>query len=397
MQTNGGYLRQLTLKPLMYLELLIAAILPVVAILIVGVVGTQQIPGASVNVFLLVFFICVIAVFFGELAILLLLQNAMKKQISEVTVTCQEYMAGNKQSRMSVRGDDELTLLSRTLNMLLDRQQNLSQEEYAALKNETQQITNQIQRLVAELSPVVDGNLRVRAAVVPGNVGVVADVCNSLIEELVQLAKWTRFASDQVISSSRNLLDRSIELAQTTETQMVRLSQTTESVEKLVAFIQRMSSTLQLSVDITQESFNYLQQHRNYLMRNDKTVILRSDSSFSQANTLLDRLLANMQRQTRLLTDVLQTTQGNTSLAESVIGDLYTFAQQIQQASTGVLKTAERISSLATLAERWRNSVASFQLPDDTQDAFALEEGASEESWLSSPTPTSAIRSLRVK
>src|SRR5204863_9927585 len=117
-------------------------------------------------------------------------------------------------------------------------------------------INKQLEQLVEDISPALDGDLRVQSYIAEDTsdegVAMVADLCNALVEKLVQFTRWTLYASDRVISTSRNVLDRSIELAQTTEVQMLALGTTTAAVEKLVAFIQRMSSALQLNADMAQ-------------------------------------------------------------------------------------------------------------------------------------------------
>jgi hypothetical protein len=83
------------------------------------------------------------------------------------------------------------------------------------------------------------------------------------------------------------------------------------------------------------------------------------------SNRRLERLNADTQQQIQLLEEALHTIQEHTVTAESMIGDLYSFAQCIDQSSSAVLNTAERIGSLATQAERWRSSVATFLLPGE--------------------------------
>jgi hypothetical protein len=115
------------------------------------------------------------------------------------------------------------------------------------------------------------------------------------------------------------------------------------------------------------------------------------------------------QRQLQLLEGILQATQGTISTAESAIGDIYAFAQRINQSSMSILKTAERVSSLGGLAEQWRNSVVEFNLPDEEEQPFSSQNEhenpfGSMESVVSSgpmgvtgptPTPTAPLRRVQ--
>jgi DNA repair ATPase RecN len=143
---------------------------------------------------------------------------------------------------------------------------------------------------------------------------------------------------------------------------MLHLSQMTAAVEKLVAFIQRMGSALQLSVDMAQEAYVHLQENS-------------SQPNPTGASSLLKQLVRNTQRQMQLLEEILESTHNTTTIAESAIGDLYTFAQQFHQSSTAVIKTAESINSIVTIAEDWRNAADALYLPDDQeQEDLSLED-----------------------
>jgi DNA repair ATPase RecN len=219
-------------------------------------------------------------------------------------------------------------------------------------------INQQLEQLVAHISPALDGDLRAQSYIAEEasdeGVAMVADLCNALVEKLVQFTRWTLYASDRVISTSRNVLDRSIELAQTTETQMLALGTMTAAVEKLVAFIQRMGSALQLSADMAQEAYFHLQENQASL-------------NSAQIHSLLQHLTKNSQRQMQLLEEILESTHNTTTVAESAIGDLYAFAQQFHQSSAAIIKAAESINSIVTIAQDWRNAADALYLPDEEE------------------------------
>ena len=229
----------MTLKRLTRLELLVSSLLPVAAILVLGLIGTEQIADAGIDVFVLAFVLCALVAFFGELCITLLMQQALGKRLHALTAVCQDYIRGNKTRRAWVHGDDEIAVLARELNVLLDALTRGSQDIQAVapvtqpVRQEPQNnlpleqsgsslLHTRIEQMLQTITPATSGDLRVRAEVTSDIVGVVADAFNYLIEELAQFVKQMRFASDQVISVTRDLLDRSIELAKVVETQMFK-------------------------------------------------------------------------------------------------------------------------------------------------------------------------------
>jgi hypothetical protein len=399
MQMPLSQAKQIAMKPWMQIELLMASLIPAAVILVLGVIGSRQLVAGNTGLFLLLILAGATLVFVGEMALLRFTQNATKQPLIELINACQEYNAGNKARRALIGGGDEAATLARLLNQLFDAHAQEQQHVSLYAQNEINQLNEQVRQLIRDVEPVLDGDLRVKAVITSGAVGVLSDVCNYLIEELIQLVKWTRYSADQVIDSTGNLLERSIDLAQTAETQMLRLSQTSEAVERVVAFIQRTSSTLQLGVDITQEMQAYIQEQKSQLLNDGR----KTKGPGGQENgggglaptdglhTFLGKLETETQRQRQLLEGVLQATQGTVSVAESTIGDIYSFAQRINQSSMGILKTAERVSALGGLAEQWRNSVVEFHLPDEHEQNL-LQQNEDEDLFV--PTPTSPLRKV---
>jgi len=369
----------LTRKQLMQLELIIASVVPAAAILVAAAAGS--IVNYQPIFFMLEVLTCAIAVFFTERSIILRMQQAMDEQLTDLITACRTFIKGNKQTRVSMPGDDQLAVLASTLNSLFDHMQitpspSKEKENAQALEaktrlldttNETIDLINQqLEQLVEDISPALDGDLRVQSYIAEDTsdegVAMVADLCNALVEKLVQFTRWTLYASDRVISTSRNVLDRSMELAQTTEVQMLALGTMTAAVEKLVAFIQRMGSALQLNADMAQEAYFHLQENQ-------------ASVNSSGTRSVLQQLTNNTQRQLQLLEEILESTHNTTTIAESAIGDLYAFAQQFHQSSTAVIKTAESINVIVTIAEDWRNAADALYLPDeDEQENLTLED-----------------------
>ncbi len=361
-----------THKELSSLQILLASVIPVAAVLIVGAYGTQRMETNQVIFFIVVFLLCALATFVGEQKIIAMIQGAMNRQRAELTMACREFLAGNKERRVAILGNGDLADLAQMINVLFEQHTQALQRkavnpvvtapspprQAAAVQSDEAALLNrQLLLLLNELVPIADGDLRVKTSVPAGYVGVVADTCNSLIEELAQFAKWTRYAAQQVMTSSQSVLDRSIEMAKATESQMHRLSQTTGNIEEIVAFIQRLSNTLQLSAEVAGEIYRHLEQ--------------KTGTNEQILDAPLSHLTNEAQRQSELLDSVLDATEETSLLAKSLIGDLYTVAQQIHQSSTGVLKTAERIGELAMLAERWHNAAEAFTLADDENEAVS--------------------------
>jgi methyl-accepting chemotaxis protein len=357
----------LSRKQLMQLELLIASVVPAVAILVVGVAGTA----VAFNWFFVTLDVltCAVAVFFGERSIILRMQSEMDEQLISLITACREYIKGNTHTRVSMPGDDQLAQLASTLNNLFDHQQTIANRsqnnpstDVAKIQQPDQtseqidQLHEELEQLVDDISPALDGDLRVQSYIVEDTadetVAMVAELCNSLVTTLVELTKWTLSGCGKILKTSRKVLDRSLELAQSTEAQMRHLSQMIAAVEKVAAVIQRIESGLQLHVDMVEETYTHLQESK---------AIAKSREAYE----LLEQLISNTQRQIQSLDEIVESIHNTTTIAESAIRGLYTFAQQFHQSSTVVIKTTENINAIVTIAEDWFKNSEQLSLPEE--------------------------------
>jgi methyl-accepting chemotaxis protein len=332
--------------------------------------------GSTVNYqpifFILEVLTCAIAVFFSERSIILKMQNEMDEQLIDLINACREFIKGNRQIRVSMPGDDQLAQLASTLNSLFDHVQttfNASKEKEKAAEDTKMRlldttsedldlINQQLEQLVEDISPALKGDLRAQSYVDEDtsneSVATVVDLCNALVEKLVQFTRWTLYASGKIIKRAHNVLERSMEIAETTQTQMLALGTMTADVEKMVDFIQRMGRDLHLNVDMAQEIYTYLQESK---------VVTTSDQSYH----ILDQLTTNIQRQLQLLEEILDSTHSTTTIADTAIGDLYAFAQQFHQSGTRIIKTAESINAIVTIAEEWLTEAEKLSLPEEEE------------------------------
>lgn len=294
----------LTLKPLLYLELLISSLMPVVAILLVGIVGVNQMMNANPLPFILTFLLCALASFCGECILMLFIQRAIKGQLLDLVSVCNDVIAGNKGRRAIALGDNELTTLVGAMNTLLDHLMSQLQAESQQAQPDAQHDTH-AQQLFTELHPISQGDLRVEITQQTGNIGMIADICHTLLEELIKAIRMTRSASEQVMSTSRNLLSRAVELAQSSETHLADLACMTGTAEQVLALLQEL--------DTTQQS---------------------------------------------------QETEEAITLIKSLAQDLYASAQQLHLSGTELLHAAELTGAQITMAEAWKSATEHFLLPE---------------------------------
>lgn len=367
----------LTHRALRQIEPLSASLLPGAALLFVSVIGTKWLLPAYIGPFILVFSCSTVVIVAGEFLLVAMMQRTAKEQYTDLISVCQAYLEGNRERRAIIREDGAPTAtLARTLNALLDsiekqEKEPPSQKSIAPGASEAH-LQQQLKRLINEIAPVVDADLRVKAEATTGDIGALADICNHIIQKLAQQIKVTRSATELITNTTHRVIERSIEFAQASETHLADLSQTIEKVENLSAFVQRLNSRLALHVNNEQGA----QTHDAEQEHDPLTKALIAKDETSQANDQDSQPAKDTHQQGQLLEEALTAIQEQTAIAEPLIGKLYGLAQGIHQSSTHVLNTVEQISPLVTMADQWRNSIAVFHLLDDDnyQNAWPISE-----------------------
>ncbi len=343
--------------------------MPATAVLLIGAYGSQIVPQDHAIIFTILFLLASAATFMGEQKINSYIQEAQGRRYLELAQVCRAFLGGKWTARITVQEDNELAELAEAINLLLEKQRQLLQHAHTApspqpppptphpipslprsRNNDFTLFKEQLTSIIRELAPVADGDLRVRISLSDDLVGIIADACNSFIEELAQFVKWTRYASQVVTTTSQNTLGRSIEMAKSAEDQMQQIAKTTNGMEKIVVFMQHLSNTFHLHSAMVKELQSDVREHMHNV-----------DPSFL---TSLERLLDEAQKQVASFDDTLNALETVSTLAESLIGDLYKMAQQTYQSSVSALKTVKRLHELEALAEHWYEMTEVFTIEE---------------------------------
>ncbi|HYT36111.1 MAG TPA: methyl-accepting chemotaxis protein [Ktedonobacteraceae bacterium] len=238
----------MTVSSLLGIGLTASVVVPVIAIIVLGIlikgVTDQTVVVYMVGVFALI-------VLLGVLLVNYFVRRRILDRVQGLVDVCRKYATGDHSVRALVIGDDEFAMLAMSLNTLFDNHGFTSggAAAPASSSSDAAALQAQIEKLLQEVSAVGDGDLRVQAEVTPDTLGVLADSFNYMIEELAKVVGRVQTTAVQVTNATRRILDRSDELAQASSTQVEQISQTTEAVEALAIFIQNVARNAQLSAE----------------------------------------------------------------------------------------------------------------------------------------------------
>jgi len=245
----------MTVSSLLGIGLTVSVVIPVIAIIVLGIlvkgVTDQTVVVYMVGVFALI-------VLLGVLLVNYFVRRRILDRVQGLVDVCRKNATGDHSVRALVIGDDEFAMLAMSLNTLLDNQGFTSggTAAPASSSRDAAALQAQIEKLLQEVSAVGDGDLRVQAEVTPDTLGVLADSFNYMIEELAKVVGRVQATAMQVTNATRRILDRSDELAQASSTQVEQISQTTEAVEALAIFIQNVARNAQLSAEAAQDALH---------------------------------------------------------------------------------------------------------------------------------------------
>jgi methyl-accepting chemotaxis protein PixJ len=188
----------------------------------------------------------------------LIAQRATRPLI-EATAAVVELGKGNLGTRLEVQGQDEMAQLGGNINLMAGQLQ-----EFIALQEEqtrqsaelaekerlrSEAIQNELITLLSDVEGAVSGDLTVRAQISAGEIGIVADFFNAIVESLRDVVSQVKIATLQV-NTSVNTNNESIRnLASDATLQAEQLDDALQSVESMTDSIQQVASNAKEAAD----------------------------------------------------------------------------------------------------------------------------------------------------
>jgi methyl-accepting chemotaxis protein len=175
-----------------------------------------------------------------------LVTRLMSRPLKELDVAAGQIAAGNYDVRMPIHNDDELGQVAQTVNTMVDQIVAGAREQEA----QNQALQRQIVRLLDEVSSVAEGDLTVEAEVSADALGAVADSFNYMIAELRQIVGRVNAATQQVGSSTDEILATTDVLNRSAQQQAARIADTSTAVEEMAVSIQQVSENAAISAQV---------------------------------------------------------------------------------------------------------------------------------------------------
>ncbi|WP_024547042.1 methyl-accepting chemotaxis protein [Picosynechococcus sp. NKBG15041c] len=140
----------------------------------------------------------------AAVGILILLARQLSKPLASLSITAEQVAAGNLDVVAEEQGTIETLTLGYSFNNLLTKVNQLIKEQKIIAEEQQQrreELESEVESLMSNIEGAVDGDLTVRAQLMAGEVGIVADLFNAVIENLHDIAKEVKKSSGQVTGS----------------------------------------------------------------------------------------------------------------------------------------------------------------------------------------------------
>jgi methyl-accepting chemotaxis protein PixJ len=322
-----------------------------------------------------------ISLLLGGIATVLVLWLAkqLSQPLTDLTQTATAVAKGDLSVRAKLQGTAETETLGRGLNNLLNQVQALLQRQEESSNEQRKQreeLENDVVQLMDEVGDAAMGDLTVRAQLSAGDVGIVADLFNSIIENLRDTAMQVKVSSGQVGTS----LDVNAEAIRNLATQALgeaaSLRSTMTAVDQMSDSIQQVASSAEQASNLTDETYSTVQDSSQYM---DQAVdsILNLRSTVGETAKKIKRLGESAQKisQTVSLIDEIALKTNLLAVNASVE------AARAGELGQGFTAVAEQVGSLAEQSARATKEIAMIvaAIQAETQEVvMAIETGTAQ-------------------
>lgn len=311
--------------------------------------------------------------------LLLSLARRLSQPLQTLTEVAQKAAAGDLDARASIQGTFETQILGRGFNNLLEQLQSLLKQQKEAAdeqRKEREKLENDITQLMEEVGDAADGDLSVRAKLSAGDVGIVADLFNAIIENLRDIAVNVKQSTSQVsgslLTNEQQILavvEQAVEEARSMQTTMVAVEEMGQSIQTVAQSASQASSltndtyvTVQAGSESMEKTANSILELRSTVGETAKKIKRLGESAqkIAQSVSLIDEIA--------LKTNLLAV---NASVEASRAGEL----------GQGFTAVAEQVGSLAEQSANATKTIAQIvaDIQTETQEVVtAIETGTAQ-------------------
>jgi methyl-accepting chemotaxis protein len=166
--------------------------------------------------------------------------------LHQLAILTKRIAKGDTQARAKINTHDEIHLVARSMNKMLDNIVQLIREAQA----QRDILRRQVEQLVYEVGSIGEGDLRTQAGVSDNPLGILADSFNYMIEELSNLVVSVKVVADDVANSTTSILDCMTQLVETDNLHLHKIGKSSNEVESMAASSRKVAERAQILFDV---------------------------------------------------------------------------------------------------------------------------------------------------
>ena len=307
------------------------------------------------------------------------LARQLAQPLQTLTETTQRAASGELDTRANLQGSLETKILGQGFNSLLEQLQaslNRHKEVAEEQRRQREVLENEVSQLMEDVGDAANGDLSVRAKLSASDVGIVADLFNSIIESLRDIAINVKQSTSDVSQSLltnerqiRSLADQAVKEAHSLQATMVAVEAIDQSIQAVADNASQASAltndnyaTVQAGTQSMEQTAESILELRSTVGETAKTIKRLGESAqkIAQAVSLIDEIA--------LKTNLLAV---NASVEAARAGEL----------GQGFSAVAEQVGSLAEQSARATKTIAQIvtEIQTETQEVIiAIETGTAQ-------------------
>ena len=308
-----------------------------------------------------------------------LLARQLSSPLINVSQAARKAARGDLSVRAQPQGTEETQTLANSFNNLVERVQELLQNQEATTEQQRKQreaLEEEVSRLMTDIEQAADGDLTVRAQLMEGDIGIVADLFNAVIENLQETAQQVKTAASQV---SESLGENEIEirnLAAGAVSEAEEIQRTLASVEEMNRSIQEVTQNAQKAASIADTAFSTAQAGNQAM---DETVesIQALRSTVGETSKKMKQMGESAQKISQVVSLIDEISLKTSLLAINASVE----ANRAGELGQGFTSVAEQVEALAEQSASAATEIAEIvaTIQNETQDAIkTMEQGTSE-------------------